>query len=272
MTEETICTVSTCSRPSEGWFVCATCSEIFQNQVLSEIGWLLEDLDLVIAGQVRYAGQVGGRSSEPRLPVNLTASDSRAQLLNELTTAVRMIADANQVDYDCTDGETAAAWLAYRISMIRLHPAGHEVIEGVTREFAGAHWIVDRPRAKQYLGDCKDHERTDDLPICPGSIYALDGKPEARCDVCGNWWDKDHLRGWLISQLEDRIMTASEIARISTYLGMDWSRDRIRKLMNQWHKRGHITSHEIQQDGQHVVGFRFGDALNKLAEYAAKVA
>lgn len=270
MSEATICTVATCNRPSDGWFACATCSEIFETQVLAEIGWILDDLDLVISGQVKYAPQVGGKSSEARLPVNLTASDAKGRLLTELDTAARMIADANGIAAEYRDGQTAAAWLAYRISMIRLHPAGGQIIEDVTREFTGALWLCDRPKQRQYLGDCKDHERADDLPECPGAIYGIDGKPEARCDVCGAWWDKDQLKQWLLGILDDKIMTAAEIAHMSVYLGMNASRERVRKLMNQWHKRGQIAPWSLQVDHRSVVGFRFGDALTKLAELEAK--
>lgn len=262
-----LCTVSTCAKPADGWYVCQQCADTFTNEILGEIGWILDDMDLVISQQVRYAHKYGGKSAETPLPINLNAADQRGKLLTELDTSSRLIADANQIEPDYIDGKTAASWLTYRISMIRLHPAGGEIIDGITREFAGALWLCDRPKQKQYLGDCKDHERTDDLPECPGSIYGIDGKPEARCDVCGSCWDADEMRTWLIAALEDRIMTAAEIAHMSTYLGLDMPREQVRKQVNKWNQRGSITPHATINDSPH---FRFGDVLDLLARHVAK--
>lgn len=266
MSEATICTVTTCNRPSDGWFVCQTCSDSLERDVLSQVEWLMGDLDLVISGQVKYTQQVGSASSETPLPLNIAASDARGELLMQLDTSCRMIAEDNGIEAEYHDGPSVAAWLSYRISMIRLHPAGGEVVGELTQAFNKALWLIDRPRQRQYLGDCKDHPRDDGEAVCPGGIYALEGKPEARCQVCGRWWPKEELKAWLIAELHDRIMTASEIARLSAYLGIPHPRIKVRKLINQWHTRGQIHSVELQQSGRSVSGFKFSDALVLLAK------
>lgn len=265
MTTETLCQVPSCDRPSSGWFVCKRCSDILCDETLAEISWLLDDLDLVIAKQVKYGSRIGGKSAETPIPVNMTASDAKARLVNELTTSVRIIAESNQIAPDCHDAKTAADWLIYHISKIRLHDAGGQVVEDISREFANCMWIVDRPRSKQYLGDCKDHERADDLPECPGEIWGYDNKPEVVCDTCGSWWPREELQEWLLGQFDGRVMTASEIAHMSVYLGLDVDREQVRKRINQWHRRGLIHALDVIADGKIREGFRFSEVKLLLA-------
>ena len=52
-TDETICTTRGCHRPSDGWFVCATCGKELE-KLLAETVWLLDDLDIAITRQARF--------------------------------------------------------------------------------------------------------------------------------------------------------------------------------------------------------------------------
>lgn len=263
MTDElNLCTVPSCGRPSGDWPICQRCGDILADEVLAEVGWLLDDLDLVIGRQVRYARQVGGKSAETPLVVNMKASDVKGQLLASLDTAARLIGDANGIEPEYANGAECADWLAYRISMIRLHPGGADIVEELSRNFAAAMWVVDRPRQSQYLGACSDHPRDDDLEDCPGDIRAFADQHEARCSTCGRWWPKEELKDWLIGQLEDRIMSAAEIAHMSVYLGIETPRFRVRKLIESWSRRGRLA--------RHGGGYRVGDALVLIAALEAR--
>ena len=61
-----------------------------------------------------------------------------------------------------------------------------------------------------------------------------------------------------------KLCTAAEIAHLSTYLGLDISREQVRKRINQWHRRNQIT----RKGGVlNEPTFRFGDALALLAKH-----
>lgn len=277
--EMTLCQVASCDRPSDGWFVCRTCGEAF-GTLLAEMPWMLEQLDLVVSRQTRYTTQSSGKAAETPLMFNAKASDVRGRILTELDTAVRLVADANEWEPDHVDGATAAYWLDHRISALRLHAIGGEIINSIKSWYSMGMVLIDRPVPRQYLGDCINEQ---DDETCPGRIYGH-GRPEARCDTCGMVYQADELRDRLLAALHDRNCTASEIARLSTYLGLPLDRERVRKVINQWHKRGQIVSKNPRaiEEAKAALArgetvpqpdpeFRFGDALGLLQRHVERV-
>lgn len=259
MSEATACAAS-CGRPSDGWIVCKQCSEHLKG-VLVDMGWMLDELDTVITGQARYVDDASGKAAEMPMVFDVKASETRAYLVNEISTAVRLIEDANKWKSGATSEKVAAAWLLEKVSAIRLHPAGGDIVDGIMRWWAAAMMVIDRPAQRQYLGDCGVGEGD---VACPGRIYGRAGKPEARCDTCGATYEADEMREWLLKRLDDQLCTAAEIARLSTYLGLDIGRDQVRKRINQWHKRGVIQRKGGAEDSPE---FRFGEALALLARH-----
>lgn len=239
MTDVTICQAAACMRPSDDWILCRDCGRVL-TEVLTDMGWMLDELDLVLTGQVRYVSQSSGKSSETPMPFDVKASETRAYLMAELATAVRLLEEANGWDARATTERAAALWLREKVSAIRLHPAGADIIDGILRWWAAAQWVIDRPSQRQYLGDCDvDPEGI----TCGGRIYGRAGKPEAKCDTCGGFYEAEALRKNLLDQLEGRMLTAAEIAHMSTYLGLVSDRQAVRKRINQWASRNRITSH-----------------------------
>lgn len=260
---ETICQVATCDRPSDDWIVCKTCSVAFE-QVLAEVPWMLDELDTVITQQTRYTTASSGKSAETPMMFNVKAADMRGQLVMQLDTAARMIAEANGWTLTYTDAAGASAWLLRSLTAIRLHEAGAQIVDEITATNAGCLWVIDRPAAKQYLGECSMVFKVEGLDEgCGGRIYGRQGKEHAACDTCGTEWEADALRTVLLQQLDDRLCTASEIAHLSTYLGLIDGREQVRKRINQWAIRGRIEGHEAD-DGS--VQFRFGSVYIMLAQ------
>lgn len=263
MTEVGICQAVACSRPvHDGWYVCATCAQTFEREVLAEIPWLLEDIENVVTGQTRYVTQSHGKAAETPLVVNLRASDARDAVVIALDTAARVIAEENGWEVTWTDGQGAARMLLHRISALRLHPAGGEMLDEISRHFAGAVWVCDRPAAKQFLGDC--HELYQQSEPCPGKVYGKQGRHEARCDTCGLEWEADELRQAKLRELGDRWCSASEIARLVTYLGLPLDRKKVRKRINQWSHRGIIESRVSFSEGE--AHYRFGEVHARLMQ------
>lgn len=273
MTESTICQTMACNRPSDGWYVCKVCGDMLA-ETLTDMSWMLDELDTVITQQTRYTTQSSGRSAETPLVFNIKAADTKANLVNQLDTAARVIAGANGWSRDYTTDKGCAAWLERKVSAIRLHPAGGEITDDICSWYAACLWVIDRPAQRQYLGDHADVGTVLEVEMnvisptsdeqCPGRIYGRAGKPEARCDTCGATFSAERLRERLLRELDDKLNTAAEIARLSTYLGLDISREQVRKRINQWHSRGQI---ERKGGSKEDPTFRFGDALNLLAKH-----
>jgi hypothetical protein len=254
----TICQVASCMNPSDGWIVCRSCGDTFV-RTLADTAWLLEELDTVITQQARYVSQSAGKSSETPMPFDVKAAETRAYLMGEIATSVRLIEDANGWTTTASTEVGAAAWLAHSVSAVRLHPLGGIIIDSVMRWYAAAIWAIDRPAQRQYLGECGTDP---DGVACGGRIYGKAGKPEATCDTCGGIYQADELRAHLLKELDDKVCTAAEIAKLTTYLALDIDRTQVRKRINQWHTRNRIEAKRIDEDG--TPSFRFGDALAML--------
>lgn len=261
----TICGVLGCNRPSDGWFVCADCGILASNALLDFADWLLDDLGLVVTRQTRYTQGSGGRSKSATTPLVFDdrASDHAGGVATFLDTTARMIAEDNQWDREYVDAAGAARWLEHRMSAIRLHVDGGEAVDQIVAWHFLVQRTVDRPVPRQYLGDCKAKEMVEGVEIlCAGRIYGREGKPEARCDTCGTEHMADELRAGLLTELEERLVSASEAARLATYLGIPLDREQVRKRINQWAKRGRVMRHE--NEGETL--FRFGEIHERLVE------
>lgn len=262
----TICDAPGCNRPSDGWFVCANCGIEASNALLDLADWMLDDLQLVVTRQTRYtlgAGKSRAASTTP-LMFNDRASDVAGGVAMFLDTTARMIGEDNGWPLDYTDGPSAARWLEHRMSAIRLHVDGGQTVEQIRAWHFQIGRVIDRPVPRQFLGDCGSTAIAD--VACPGSVYGREGKPVARCDTCGAEYEAEKLRTKLLGELDGRLVSAAEAARLSTYLGLPLDREQVRKRINQWAKRGRIMRHE--SDGETL--FRFGEIHARLAEDEAR--
>lgn len=263
---ETLCIVNGCDRPSDGWFVCKSCGENLRDILDDMADWLLRDLNLVETGQTRYAAPQRAGSGDEGVSFNARAAEVRGSLVIALDRSASDIAQANGWERDYRTPSGCARWLAQRITSIRLHPEGSDIVESLSGWYDDALWVVDRPAPKSYLGNCTVSQFAPDdtylvNPIpCPGRIYAKGQKPEARCDVCGWTYDADQLRANLLGQLDDRFVTAAEFAHLATYLGLPLDRIQVRKRINQWHSRGQVERRNLS-DLEAAPTFRFADLL-----------
>lgn len=260
MTEElTICLVASCDRPSDGWYVCRTCGDTLA-RVLTDMGWMLDELDTVISQQTRYVSQSSGKSADTPMMFNVKAAETRAYLMGEVATGVRVIEESNGWDSHAGSEKAAALWLGEKVSAVRLHPAGSDIIDGIMRWWAAGMWVIDRPAQRQFLGECGVDP---DGLACGGRIYGRAGKPEASCDTCGGVYQAEVLRERLLKELDDRLCTPAEIAHLSTYLGLMSGREQVRKRINQWAARGRIDGHE---EPEKPTRYRFGKVYELLCQ------
>ena len=138
-------------------------------------------------------------------------------------------------------------WLMWRVDGFALVDIGPDAVDEITSAVAHCHRLIDRPADRQYLGPCD---------MCDsGRLYARPGGTWARCDSCEAATEAEKIRVRLLTELDDRLCTAAEIARLSTYLGLQADRETVRKRINQWASRKRIEREAAFTDEP---VFRFG--------------
>jgi hypothetical protein len=262
-----------CGRPTrDAAYGCDTCGDQLA-RALGDCTWLDEQMEVTITRQQgidyrRLGGSKGGKKDAERpLPGNWTASEARTHLRALLVSWTRLAHDESVRSSDPRDGlpddnlPAISRWLLWRVDGLMLHEAAGDVVEEITSAVAHCHRLIDKHPERQYLGPCS---------ACPeGRLYARPGSKQATCESCDVTVDADVVRKRLLEELDDRLCTAAEIARLSTYLGLQAGREQVRKRINQWNARGRIEAHPSFSD---ETTFQFGEVYGLLvaAEYAQK--
>jgi len=265
-----------CGKPTrDAAYVCDPCGDELA-KALGEVPWLDEELEVSITGQrgVDYrtlGGSKGGKKDAERpSPVSWGPSEARAHLRALLVSwALFCEAEAvrNSSPYPGLPEDNLPAlsrWLMWRVDGLALHDIGPDAVDEITSAVAHCHRLIDRPADRQYLGTCTEDD-------CTGRMYGRPSSTLARCDECGTSANAEEIRERLLTELDDRLCTAAEIARLSTYLGLKADRDAVRKRINQWATRGQLIEHPSVTA---EVTFRFGEVYARLVadEYQAKKA
>jgi len=239
-----------CDRPTGGYYLCPHCTHALVAD-LRRVDELADQLDATISRQTRTATGVGvtSRPSERPLPVDLTAAEIRADLVNVLTTWARDVADrTGTTAANVAAMPTAAAFLLAHESTLRTHPAAAELHDEITDAIHRAWRAVDRPAERRFVGPCDE---------CGADMYARPHAAEHTCRDCGARYDADERRAWLLEQARDRIETASTIARaLPGLLGTNVTPAMIRGYVH----RGRLLPRPPDPSGR--ARFRVGDVID----------
>lgn len=257
-----------CGRDISDRYVCEVCADSLA-RALGDIPWLDDELETTITKRKgidyrRVGGGKGGKTAQPS-PPEWTASTARDNLKAVLVAWVLFCAEErvrNQSPHQGIPEDTLPAisrWLMWRVDGLALHDIGAEAVDEITSAVAHCHRLIDRPADRQYLGQCECGE---------GRLYARPSGAMARCNTCGQVIDADTLRRKLLAELDDRLCTASEIAKLSTYLGLHDERDRIRKRIERWGANEGHPLRRVSMNGQDH--YRFGEAYLALMEHENK--
>lgn len=134
---------------------------------------------------------------------------------------------------------------------------------------------VDRPPSRVYVGTCL-HPR--DPGPCVEELYAVDHRDHGRghtcekcayvtCPSCRTRHDVAQRRTWLAEALEDRLATASDIARgTAGTLGLSVTKDQI----DGWRHRGRLLDRG-HDTNDHLL-YRIGDVLDLANEATHRAA
>lgn len=255
-----------CGKPTrDDAYVCDDCSTGL-SRALGDIAWLDDELETTITRQraATYDGSTSGTGDKP-LPWHERAADARRTLHGLLVSWVRFC-DEEDIrgipQWQARDNLTSLArWMLHCVRGLSLHDIGPDAVDEITDAVAECERVVFwKRRSRTYLGPCgqKVTDEWDEVVTlaCPGEVYAEENADVGTCDECGQGVTVAIRKADLNKQLDDRLCTAAEIARLSTYLGLDVPRDRVRKQVNTWHARKLVTPASKDHEGNPL--FRYG--------------
>ena len=234
-------------------------------RILGDTPWLAEQLDLAITGQ--RAKRPGAGRGDDGLPWNDRAAEALGEFRNELVTTVRILVENHGLDWPDDSIEAMSRWLMCHVRLLAHDDAWTDALRSLCRIEGDILRIIDNPPALLFLGWCEAETITgSDLTLriekCDGPVYARVGQTEGRCRQCRKEYDVEASRAALVELLDDQLVTASEIAKLVTYLGIEQPRERVRNLVNSWARRKRIEARG-QRDG--VATFRWGDVAPMLS-------
>lgn len=271
-----------CGQPTrDSAYGCDDCGNELR-RVLADSPWWAEQLEITMTKQRGKRPGAGGASAarwytkrvdgveveESAVPWHEKAAELGHRLRNHLVTTVRLCEEAhvrhsspyNGLPEDIID--SISTWLLWRVDGLMFNPAFGEILREAVQIEKDAGWLVDRQPDRIFLGPCRFRQ------VCGGVVYSKSGDKVAKCRACGTEYDVAEARTDLEKQLDDRLCTAAEIAKLATYLGIQAERDVVRRRINRWHNAGVLkTTAWVTniETGEQTPRFRFGDVLPRLA-------
>lgn len=260
-----------CSRPiHDTAYIDTECAKDLQ-RALRDVEKVAGDITLTVARLDRVQRH-GGALEEPgddgwhrgegalfptALIINLSAARSHDAAAGELTTWARHVVE--QRGERPAEGHPLAAcarFLADQAHWLRYQPEAAEAFAALHSACRTIVNLVDRPADLSVVGRCP----------CGTYLYARQGADTVACSACGTAYDVASSREDLRRELEDRLMTAGQIATMAAHLGLTDSRESTRKLINKWAQRSRIVAHG-RLDGDPT--YLFGEVLTRLLAVAA---
>lgn len=216
---------------------------------------LMEEFETTITKQVRMAERTHTRGNSSPLPFNPVASSAA------WTARTTLLIWADHYAHK-RNQPTPATWTAIATKLtewaqwITTQPTAPRAIDEILDTIRLTHHTIDRPPDRQYTGPC---------PTCGGDNTAPPKTTTTRCHYCGTHINIPDRRDWMLAQLPDLILTASETAQaVTTLTGIPTDQTDI----NNWRTRGRLTPRDRNHHQQHRYLVR--DAMNLATHYDNK--
>lgn len=251
-------TCDLCARPvADLAHVCAHCAHPFTLD-LQDVPALDAELDVTVSKLARI-GSGGGRSSEPRMPVNLDADVHGRRLKAVLGSWADLIADQRGIPAPLDGLAPVSRWLLGHVTWLRHHPAGADCVVEVRDAVRGVRRAIDRPQERLYAGTC----------ACGTPLYAKPGAAQVTCGACATpdnhaAYDVAERRNRMLAELQDMQLPAADIARALTSL----IRPIAPALLYTWVSRQRLTPCGADRHGRAL--FRVGDVADLMLATARK--
>ncbi|QVJ03042.1 hypothetical protein KGD82_13490 [Nocardiopsis eucommiae] len=213
------------------------------------------DLDIAIAKQARFAPSGGGgRPVEAPLPLNLDASDVRADLHSTLATWCRIILTAHGGTTPADTIPAMARYLHRQTAIIRTSEWADEAVDELREAVRRTRRAIDRPVEMVFAGTC---------PTCEMPVYGMADRESARCrttDCGGVVEDIDARREASVQAAKDaapgRQLTVAEAAMAARALGRGITDRGIRKA---------VAEGRLAPVSEKPLKVRLGDVLDMTA-------
>ena len=124
---------------------------------------------------------------------------------------------------------------------------------------------IDPVVSRTYLGQCE----------CGAQVWLKDGETVGRCGDrgCGKTYPADEMRAKLEAELDDRLMTADEVATAMVIMAYPRSREWVARSINDWghNQRVGKPGRKLAERGHKQVKgvrrplYRYGEARDLLA-------
>ncbi|GGK32051.1 hypothetical protein GCM10010124_26010 [Pilimelia terevasa] len=156
----------------------------------------------------------------------------------------------------------AALLLTNHLTWLRHHPAAAEALPELGQACRDIIRTVDRPAELELVGACD----------CGVRLYAKARAATITCRHCGKAWNTDSGRAEMTKHIRASLVTGAEYVTLHLRQHPGQPRKRVRDLIAQWARRGHIQVRGLSADGDPL--YRYGDIdtrMNRL-EDASSVA
>lgn len=240
-----------CGKPTrDNAVLCDNCTDEL-DRALGNVPSVVEELDISITGQRSAPIVFGSPSATLSLPWHEMAAEAMRELRTILVLWTRLCAEegvgSGPTELPADNLPAISRWLMHKVAGLAHHDAGQDALDEITNAIAECERVIFwKRRSRTYLGPCgqrvEDEEGVVLMDACAGEVYAEEGAAVGACEDCKQGVTVVIRQSELNRQLDDRLCTAAELARLATILGLDAPRDAVRKKINYWHRHKRITS------------------------------
>lgn len=210
---------------------------------------ILENL-VARGGNQAITGMPGGGEADT-IPIDTQIVDLMTEIRNDIALhyARVLIDDTAGGDTAWSPEETDTVALLNSIAARYGHFTTHhhwadKFVRDAHNTWARVQRTCSPPTPPIYLGPCP-------TPMCEGELHLRQDRDSGMCPKCGAGFDRHTHEQWLATQLENRLMTQTEIARALKVAGTPITT----RTLRTWASIGKI---EMVEDGL----YRFADALH----------
>lgn len=255
-----------CGKPTrDNATLCDDCTETME-KALGDVAWIDDEIDVSLTRQKAVSLDGGAPSAQQGIPWHDKAAQAKRNLHGYLVSWVRLCNEEGvgngPVELPADNPKALAAWLLHRVPGLARHDAAEDALTEITDAVAECERIIFwKRKSRTYLGTCgqrvEDQDGTTLLERCPGEVYADEGASVGWCDDCDQGVTVVIRQGELNKELDDRLYTAAELARLAVILGLDAKRDSVRKKILYWHRHKRIAQRSTTVTGDPM--FRYGE-------------
>jgi hypothetical protein len=152
-------------------------------------------------------------------------------------------------------------WLVRHSDIMRRHDVGVKLSDELKPLLDNALEVIDIPPQRWYAGVC---EADADGASCMADLWGIPDELTITCAKCGTRYDVRERKVMLMRMVEDRLATASEIAKAVHIIDIRVTDD----MVWSYAKRGRIAARMVTPQGDPM--YRIGDVLNVVREAAQR--